>query len=58
MEISSILNRALKPIIHQISDSNIRNVETEVQNVLNPTLMVEDFISRNTEPYVIFNTQF
>ena len=55
---SSILNRALKPIIHQISDSNIRNVETEVQNVLNPTLMVEDFIFRNTEPYVIFNTQF
>ena len=41
-----VFDKLLKLMVDLISDSKIRSVETGYQNLLNPALMVIDFISK------------
>ena len=52
----SLFDSPLKPMVDLVPDLKIRSTETQGENVLTPTHMVNGFISKSFQPDVFFNT--
>ena len=57
-ETTPVFNTALKLKIDLISYWKFRSAKTNIQKILNLTNNINDFISRSTQPDVLFNASF